>query len=187
MEEKTEWPISIAIVFGTTLPKPEKETGNIVVHTVYQNQIIELILLEKNSIFGCWHLLTTTCGIEAGFHQIPDPHTWSIVCLDQAVALFFCTFLRDHKGTEGSRCVLFAALLQVDKPVCTFELILSWMFAFHTLNFSKTKQNKTKQKNPTTNHSKPAILTSHIHWIIWWEYIFFLLKLDNVEFLLTIW
>ncbi|XP_071416058.1 rho GTPase-activating protein 12 isoform X5 [Pithys albifrons albifrons] len=43
---------SIAIVFGPTLLKPEKETGNIAVHTVYQNQIVELILLELNSIFG---------------------------------------------------------------------------------------------------------------------------------------
>ncbi|XP_031300742.2 rho GTPase-activating protein 12 isoform X3 [Camelus dromedarius] len=43
---------SIAIVFGPTLLKPEKETGNIAVHTVYQNQIVELILLEVGSIFG---------------------------------------------------------------------------------------------------------------------------------------
>ncbi|XP_069912191.1 rho GTPase-activating protein 12 isoform X2 [Oryctolagus cuniculus] len=43
---------SIAIVFGPTLLKPEKETGNIAVHTVYQNQIVELILLEVSSIFG---------------------------------------------------------------------------------------------------------------------------------------
>ncbi|XP_028605694.2 rho GTPase-activating protein 12 [Podarcis muralis] len=43
---------SIAIVFGPTLLKPEKETGNIAIHTVYQNQIVELILLELNSIFG---------------------------------------------------------------------------------------------------------------------------------------
>lgn len=96
----------IVIVFGPTLLKPEKETGNIAVHTVYQNQIVELILLEINSIFGRWHLLKTTCGIEAGFHQIPDPCTWRILCLDQAVTLWFCTFLRDQKGTEESRCVL---------------------------------------------------------------------------------
>ncbi|XP_065587534.1 rho GTPase-activating protein 12 isoform X5 [Cyrtonyx montezumae] len=43
---------SVAIVFGPTLLKPEKETGNIAVHTVYQNQIVELILLELNAIFG---------------------------------------------------------------------------------------------------------------------------------------
>uniref|UniRef100_A0A8C5P532 Rho GTPase-activating protein 12 n=1 Tax=Jaculus jaculus TaxID=51337 RepID=A0A8C5P532_JACJA len=43
---------SIAIVFGPTLLKPEKETGNIAVHTVYQNQIVELILLELSSVFG---------------------------------------------------------------------------------------------------------------------------------------
>ncbi|KAM3929610.1 rho GTPase-activating protein 12 isoform 3-T3 [Leptodactylus fuscus] len=43
---------SVAIVFGPTLLKPEQETGNIAIHTVYQNQIVELILLEYNSIFG---------------------------------------------------------------------------------------------------------------------------------------
>ncbi|XP_005994734.1 rho GTPase-activating protein 12b isoform X8 [Latimeria chalumnae] len=43
---------SVAIVFGPTLLRPEKETGNIAVHMVYQNQIVELILLEYDSIFG---------------------------------------------------------------------------------------------------------------------------------------
>ncbi|XP_075683596.1 rho GTPase-activating protein 12 isoform X2 [Rhinoderma darwinii] len=43
---------SLAIVFGPTLLKPEQETGNIAIHTVYQNQIVELILLEYNCIFG---------------------------------------------------------------------------------------------------------------------------------------
>ncbi|XP_072010152.1 rho GTPase-activating protein 12 isoform X3 [Engystomops pustulosus] len=43
---------SLAIVFGPTLLKPEQETGNIAIHTVYQNQIVELILLEYSSIFG---------------------------------------------------------------------------------------------------------------------------------------
>uniref|UniRef100_A0A8C6EED1 Rho-GAP domain-containing protein n=1 Tax=Moschus moschiferus TaxID=68415 RepID=A0A8C6EED1_MOSMO len=33
---------SIVIVFGPSLLKPEKETGNIAVHTVYQNQIIRI-------------------------------------------------------------------------------------------------------------------------------------------------
>ncbi|XP_007520134.1 rho GTPase-activating protein 12-like [Erinaceus europaeus] len=42
---------SVVIVFGPTLMKPE-ETGNIAVHTVYQSQIMELILLELSSIFG---------------------------------------------------------------------------------------------------------------------------------------
>lgn len=45
---------SLAIVFGPTLLKPEKETGNIAIHTVYQSQIVELILMEYNSIFGRW-------------------------------------------------------------------------------------------------------------------------------------
>nr|XP_046226866.1 rho GTPase-activating protein 12b isoform X3 [Scatophagus argus] len=43
---------SVAIVFGPTLLRPEAETGNIAVHMVYQNQIVELILLEYESIFG---------------------------------------------------------------------------------------------------------------------------------------
>nr|XP_043878796.1 rho GTPase-activating protein 12b isoform X2 [Solea senegalensis] len=43
---------SVAIVFGPTLLRPETETGNIAVHMVYQNQIVEVILLEYESIFG---------------------------------------------------------------------------------------------------------------------------------------
>uniref|UniRef100_A0A3P9B9N5 Rho GTPase activating protein 12b n=1 Tax=Maylandia zebra TaxID=106582 RepID=A0A3P9B9N5_9CICH len=43
---------SVAIVFGPTLLRPETETLNMAVHMVYQNQIVELILLEYESIFG---------------------------------------------------------------------------------------------------------------------------------------
>ncbi|XP_016090219.1 rho GTPase-activating protein 12b isoform X4 [Sinocyclocheilus grahami] len=43
---------SVAIVFGPTLLRPEIETGNMAVHMVYQNQIVELILLEYDNIFG---------------------------------------------------------------------------------------------------------------------------------------
>uniref|UniRef100_A0A672R338 Rho GTPase-activating protein 12-like n=1 Tax=Sinocyclocheilus grahami TaxID=75366 RepID=A0A672R338_SINGR len=43
---------SVAIVFGPTLLRPEIETGNMAVHMVYQNQIVELILLEYENIFG---------------------------------------------------------------------------------------------------------------------------------------
>ncbi|XP_028660146.1 rho GTPase-activating protein 12b isoform X3 [Erpetoichthys calabaricus] len=43
---------SVAIVFGPTLLRPEKETANIAIHMVYQNQIVELILLEFESIFS---------------------------------------------------------------------------------------------------------------------------------------
>ncbi|XP_067863576.1 rho GTPase-activating protein 12-like isoform X2 [Heptranchias perlo] len=43
---------SVAIVFGPTLLRPEKEMGNIAVHMVYQNQIVELILTEYDTIFG---------------------------------------------------------------------------------------------------------------------------------------
>ncbi|XP_034028242.1 rho GTPase-activating protein 12b isoform X2 [Thalassophryne amazonica] len=42
----------VAIVFGPTLLRPETETGNIAVHMVYQNQIVELILLEYESVFS---------------------------------------------------------------------------------------------------------------------------------------
>ncbi|XP_053540820.1 rho GTPase-activating protein 12b isoform X3 [Ictalurus punctatus] len=43
---------SVAIVFGPTLLRPETETGNMAVHMVYQNQIVELILLEYDNLFG---------------------------------------------------------------------------------------------------------------------------------------
>ncbi|XP_067870633.1 rho GTPase-activating protein 12-like isoform X2 [Heterodontus francisci] len=43
---------SVAIVFGPTLLRPEKETGNIAIHMVYQNQIVDLILSEYETIFG---------------------------------------------------------------------------------------------------------------------------------------
>ncbi|XP_072296628.1 rho GTPase-activating protein 12-like isoform X1 [Eucyclogobius newberryi] len=43
---------SVAIVFGPTLLRPETETWNMAVHMVYQNQIVELILLECDAIFG---------------------------------------------------------------------------------------------------------------------------------------
>ncbi|KAF3836164.1 hypothetical protein F7725_028722, partial [Dissostichus mawsoni] len=57
---------SVAIVFGPTLLRPETETGNIAVHMVYQNQIVELILLEYESIFGRSGPLRL-----AGLHQPP--------------------------------------------------------------------------------------------------------------------
>ncbi|KAL7842418.1 hypothetical protein SRHO_G00241070 [Serrasalmus rhombeus] len=43
---------SVAIVFGPTLLRPETETLNMAVHMVYQNQIVELVLLEYDTIFG---------------------------------------------------------------------------------------------------------------------------------------
>ncbi|KAG1939598.1 rho GTPase activating protein 12a [Pimephales promelas] len=43
---------SVAIVFGPTLLRPEIETANMAVHMVYQNQIVELILMEYETIFG---------------------------------------------------------------------------------------------------------------------------------------
>ncbi|XP_045907070.1 rho GTPase-activating protein 12-like isoform X1 [Micropterus dolomieu] len=43
---------SVAIVFGPTLLRPETETFNMAIHMVYQNQIVELILLEYENIFG---------------------------------------------------------------------------------------------------------------------------------------
>ncbi|XP_055721948.1 rho GTPase-activating protein 12-like [Salvelinus fontinalis] len=42
---------SVAIVFGPTLLRPETETWNMAVHMVYQNQIVDLILLEYEGIF----------------------------------------------------------------------------------------------------------------------------------------
>ncbi|XP_073703486.1 rho GTPase-activating protein 12a isoform X2 [Garra rufa] len=43
---------SVAIVFGPTLLRPEVETANMAVHMVYQNQIVELVLIECETIFG---------------------------------------------------------------------------------------------------------------------------------------
>ncbi|XP_076837203.1 rho GTPase-activating protein 12a isoform X2 [Brachyhypopomus gauderio] len=43
---------SVAIVFGPTLLRPEVETLNMAVHMVYQNQIVELVLLEYEAVFG---------------------------------------------------------------------------------------------------------------------------------------
>ncbi|XP_067825170.1 rho GTPase-activating protein 27-like isoform X2 [Heptranchias perlo] len=42
---------SMAIVFGPTLLKPETETGNIAVHMVYQNQIVEFVLNQYQHLF----------------------------------------------------------------------------------------------------------------------------------------
>ncbi|XP_048871357.1 rho GTPase-activating protein 27-like isoform X2 [Brienomyrus brachyistius] len=42
---------NVAIVFGPTLLKPETESANITMYMVFQNQIVELILNEYNSIF----------------------------------------------------------------------------------------------------------------------------------------
>ncbi|XP_061763620.1 rho GTPase-activating protein 27 [Nerophis ophidion] len=42
---------NVAIVFGPTLLRPAVETGNLAMHTVFQNQIVELILNEYKRIF----------------------------------------------------------------------------------------------------------------------------------------
>ncbi|XP_060795511.1 rho GTPase-activating protein 27 isoform X2 [Neoarius graeffei] len=42
---------NVAIVFGPTLLKPEMESGNITAYMVFQNQIIEFILSEFETIF----------------------------------------------------------------------------------------------------------------------------------------
>ncbi|XP_059811683.1 rho GTPase-activating protein 27 isoform X2 [Hypanus sabinus] len=43
---------SMAIVFGPTLLKPETESGNITIHMVYQNQIVEYILNQYQHLFN---------------------------------------------------------------------------------------------------------------------------------------
>ncbi|XP_025024273.1 rho GTPase-activating protein 15-like [Python bivittatus] len=45
-------PQSLGIVFGPTLLRPEKETGCMAIHMLYQNQLIELMLSEYTKIFG---------------------------------------------------------------------------------------------------------------------------------------
>uniref|UniRef100_A0AAR2LMJ4 Rho GTPase-activating protein 15 n=1 Tax=Pygocentrus nattereri TaxID=42514 RepID=A0AAR2LMJ4_PYGNA len=42
----------ISIVFGPTLMWPELDTGNMAVNMVYQNQIVEFMLIECQEIFG---------------------------------------------------------------------------------------------------------------------------------------
>ncbi|KAG9355191.1 hypothetical protein JZ751_000029 [Albula glossodonta] len=42
---------SVAIVFGPTLLRPEMETGSMAIHMMYQNQIVEFILMEYESLF----------------------------------------------------------------------------------------------------------------------------------------
>ncbi|CAL8320651.1 unnamed protein product [Merluccius merluccius] len=41
----------VSIVFGPTLMWPEKETGNMAFNMLYQNQIVEFILMESHEIF----------------------------------------------------------------------------------------------------------------------------------------
>ncbi|XP_040186782.1 uncharacterized protein LOC120918942 isoform X3 [Rana temporaria] len=43
---------SVAIVFGPTLLKPEEEGGNIAMYMVFQNQIVEHVLLQYKNIFS---------------------------------------------------------------------------------------------------------------------------------------
>ncbi|XP_039194167.1 rho GTPase-activating protein 15 isoform X2 [Crotalus tigris] len=45
-------PQSLGIVFGPTLLRPEKETASMVIHMLYQNQLIELMLSEYTKIFS---------------------------------------------------------------------------------------------------------------------------------------
>uniref|UniRef100_A0A3B3D3W2 Rho GTPase activating protein 27 n=1 Tax=Oryzias melastigma TaxID=30732 RepID=A0A3B3D3W2_ORYME len=42
---------NVAIVFGPTLLRPEKESSNIAMHMIFQNQIVEFILNEYERIF----------------------------------------------------------------------------------------------------------------------------------------
>ncbi|KAJ8351580.1 hypothetical protein SKAU_G00230560 [Synaphobranchus kaupii] len=42
----------IGIVFGPTLLWPELDSGNMAFNLVYQNQIVEFILIECSEIFG---------------------------------------------------------------------------------------------------------------------------------------
>ncbi len=60
---------NVAIVFGPTLLKPEVETANITTYMVFQNQIVEFILNEFESIFHMW--LTWTCT-DDGVKLVPD-------------------------------------------------------------------------------------------------------------------
>lgn len=97
---------SIAIVFGPTLLKPEKETGNIAVHTVYQNQIVELILLEINSIFGRWFLIEDNLWSRSRIpSDIKSIYMMYFIFGPSSESLIL-HFLRGQKGVGESRCVL---------------------------------------------------------------------------------
>lgn len=167
---------SVAIVFGPTLLKPEKETGNIAVHTVYQNQIVELILLEINSIFGRWFLiednLWSRSRIPSDFKSLYMMYFIFGPSSDSLILHFF-------EGSEGNgrvkMCVGPSHLLLCYKLIYLCVILnwfLSWMFAFHTLNFSKNQNLQFNQSYTLDN------LVRKLH--------FFSLKLDNVEFLLMI-
>uniref|UniRef100_A0A3B4XSV4 Rho GTPase activating protein 12 n=1 Tax=Seriola lalandi dorsalis TaxID=1841481 RepID=A0A3B4XSV4_SERLL len=52
LPKQTHSHLKPCLLYTSTLLRPETETGNIAVHMVYQNQIVELILLEYESIFG---------------------------------------------------------------------------------------------------------------------------------------
>lgn len=146
---------SIAIVFGPTLLKPEKETGNIAVHTVYQNQIVELILLEINSIFGRWFLiednLWSRSWIPSDFRSLYMMYFIFGPSSDSLILHFFWGVRRGWESQDVCWALTFAALLQVDITVCNFELISSWMFAFHTLNFSKNQNLQFNQSYTLDN------------------------------------
>lgn len=43
---------SLSIVFGPTLMWAEQDAGNMAVNMVYQNQIVEFILMESRRIFS---------------------------------------------------------------------------------------------------------------------------------------
>ena len=43
---------NLGIVFGPTLMRPERDSPNMAINMVYQNQAVELILSETNHIFG---------------------------------------------------------------------------------------------------------------------------------------
>ncbi|KAJ8259433.1 hypothetical protein GJAV_G00169210 [Gymnothorax javanicus] len=43
---------NIGIVFGPTLMRPERDSGNMAVNMVYQNQAVELMLTEFHRVFG---------------------------------------------------------------------------------------------------------------------------------------
>ncbi|KAJ8358935.1 hypothetical protein SKAU_G00154600 [Synaphobranchus kaupii] len=43
---------NIGIVFGPTLMRPERDTGNMAVNMVYQNQAVEVMLAEFDRVFG---------------------------------------------------------------------------------------------------------------------------------------
>lgn len=134
---------SVAIVFGPTLLRPETETLNMAVHMVYQNQIVELILLEYESIFG---------------RQMPQ---------DELLFFFFFLFLSQCRALPNPA---WQARLGSTRPSLTLprsgpaypELLPTWLLWSLTSPIFKIldQQSQPKIYNENIHNYRPKSLDS---------------------------